>query len=202
LAYSVALRFAASDHNEGPLKEKLSSPLLNQVRSFLPAYATLLVFSFFCPLLYLASPIYVEQIFDRVMYSRSVNTLLVLCFIATFMLAMYALLEWVRKKALVRIGNAIDERLSRVIFDIAQRSGKGSSRAPSILADFTTVREFLSGTSLTSIFDAIWSPLFIVVMIIVNWLFGVIAVLMVGATALLAIFNHRTSKAAAARPLV
>jgi PrtD family type I secretion system ABC transporter len=189
------LRFAANDHSEGQLKEKLSSPLLNQVRSFLPAYATLLVFSFFCPLLYLASPIYVEQIFDRVMYSRSVNTLLVLCFIATFMLAMYALLEWVRKKALVRIGNAIDERLSRVIFDIAQRSGKGSSRAPSILADFTTVREFLSGTSLTSIFDAIWSPLFIVVMIIVNWLFGVIAVFMVGATALLAIFNHRTSKA-------
>jgi PrtD family type I secretion system ABC transporter len=194
LAHS-ALRFAANDHSEGPLKEKLSSPLLNQVRSFLPAYATLLVFSFFCPLLYLASPIYVEQIFDRVMYSRSVNTLLVLGFIATFMLAMYALLEWVRKKALVRIGNAIDERLSRVIFDIAQRSGKGSSRAPSILADFTTVREFLSGTSLTSIFDAIWSPLFIVVMIIVNWLFGVIAVFMVGATALLAIFNHRTSKA-------
>lgn len=177
------------------MKEKLSSPLLNQVRSFLPAYATLLVFSFFCPLLYLASPIYVEQIFDRVMYSRSVNTLLVLGTIATFMLAMYALLEWVRKKALVRIGNAIDERLSRVIFDIAQRSSKGSLRAPSILADFTTVREFLSGTSLTSIFDAIWSPLFIVVMIIVNWLFGVIAVFMVGATALLAIFNHRTSKA-------
>ena len=83
------------------MKEKLSSPLLNQVRSFLPAYATLLVFSFFCPILYLASPIYVEQIFDRVMYSRSVNTLLVLGTIATFMLAMYALLEWVRKKALV-----------------------------------------------------------------------------------------------------
>jgi PrtD family type I secretion system ABC transporter len=177
------------------LKEKLSSPLLNQVRSFLPAYATLLVFSFFCPLLYLASPIYVEQIFDRVMYSRSVNTLLVLGSIATFMLAMYASLEWVRKKALVRIGNAIDERLSRVIFDIAQRSNKGALRAPNILADFTTVREFLSGTSLTAIFDAIWSPLFIVVMIIVNWMFGIIAVFMLGATTLLAIFNHRTTKA-------
>ena len=153
------------------------------------------MFSFFCPMLYLASPIYVEQIFDRVMYSRNVNTLLVLGSIATFMLAMYALLEWVRKKALVRIGNAIDERLSRVIFEIAHRSGKGSSRAPSILADFTTVREFLSGNSLTAIFDAFWSPLFIVVMIIVNWLFGVIAVFMIGATALLAVLNHRLSKA-------
>jgi ABC-type protease/lipase transport system fused ATPase/permease subunit len=177
------------------VKEKLSSPLLNEVRSFLPAYAALFIFSFFCPILYLASPIYVEQIFDRVMFSRSVNTLLVLGSIATFMLAMYALLEWVRKKALVRIGNAIDERLSRVIFDIAQRSGKGQSRAPGILADFTIVRDFLSGTSLTAIFDAIWSPLFIVVMMIVNWVFGLIAVFMLGATTILAIVNHRTTKA-------
>jgi PrtD family type I secretion system ABC transporter len=177
------------------MKEKLSSPLLNEVRSFTPAYAALFAFSFFCPILYLASPIYVEQIFDRVMYSRSVNTLLVLGTIATFMLAMYALLEWVRKKALVRIGNAIDERLSRMIFDIAHRSGKGPSRAPNILADFTTVREFLSGNSLAAIFDAIWSPLFILVMLIVNWLFGLIAVFMIGATTILAILNHRTTKA-------
>jgi PrtD family type I secretion system ABC transporter len=177
------------------LKEKLSSPLLNEVRSFLPAYGTLFAFSFFCPVLYLASPIYVEQIFDRVMYSRSLETLLVLGTIATFVLAMYALLEWVRKKALVRIGNAIDERLSRMIFDIAQRSSKGSSRAPSVLADFNTVREFLSGNSVTAIFDAIWSPLFIIVMIIVNWLFGIIAVFMLGATTILAILNHRLSKA-------
>jgi PrtD family type I secretion system ABC transporter len=176
------------------LKEKLSSPLLNEVRSFVPAYGALFAFSFFCPVLYLASPIYVEQIFDRVMYSRSLETLLVLGTIATFILMMYALLEWVRKKALVRIGNAIDERLSRVIFDIAQRSSKGSSRAPNILADFNTVREFLSGNAVTAIFDAIWSPLFIIVMIIVNWLFGLIAVFMIGATTILAIVNHRVSR--------
>jgi PrtD family type I secretion system ABC transporter len=177
------------------LKEKLSSPLLNEVRSFLPAYGALFAFSFFCPVLYLASPIYVEQIFDRVMYSRSLETLLVLGTIATFILMMYALLEWVRKKALIRIGNAIDERLSRVIFDIAQRSSKGSSRAPNILADFNTVREFLSGNAVTAIFDAIWSPVFIIVMIIVNWLFGIIAVFMIGATTILAILNHRMSRA-------
>jgi PrtD family type I secretion system ABC transporter len=177
------------------LKEKLSSPLLNEVRSFLPAYGTLFAFSFFCPVLYLASPIYVEQIFDRVMYSRSVDTLLVLATIATFLLTMYALLEWTRKKALARIGNAIDERLSRVIFEIAQRSGKGASRAPSILADFTIAREFLSGNSVTAIFDALWSPLFIVVMVAVNWVFGVLAIVMMSATTILAILNHRLTKA-------
>lgn len=186
---------------EGPLTVKLSSPLLNELRAFLPAYATLLAFSFFCPVLYLASPIYVEQIFDRVMYSRNVNTLFVLAAIATFLILMYAVLEWVRKKALGRIGNAIDERLSRVIFETAHRTGKAgvASRAPTTLADFNMVREFLSGNSLTAIFDAFWSPLFIVVMTMVNWLFGVVGLVMIVLTAILAVLNHRLTKADADR---
>ncbi len=169
--------------------------MLNELRSFLPSYAALFAFSFFCPILYLASPIYVEQIFDRVMYSRNVDTLLVLGSIAAFLLAMYAVLEWVRKKALGRLGNAIDARLSRVMFDVAHRSARGSARAPNIMADFAMVREFLSGNSLAAVFDAFWSPLFIIVMIIVNWLFGVIALVIVAATTILAILNHRLSKA-------
>ena len=183
------------------MRVKLSSPLLNELRPFLPAYTTLFVVSFFCPVLYLASPIYVEQIFDRVMYSRSVNTLLVLAVIVTFLIAMYAVLEFVRKKVLGRIGNAIDERLSRVIFETAHRSGKAGAagRAPSTVADFNMVREFLSGNMLVAILDAIWSPLFIVVMTMVNWLFGVIAMVMIVLTAIIALLNHRLTKADAGR---
>jgi PrtD family type I secretion system ABC transporter len=183
------------------LKVKLSSPLLNELRSFTPAYATLFAFSFFCPVLYLASPIYVEQIFDRVMYSRNVDTLAVLALIATFLIVMYAVLEWVRKKALGTIGNAIDARLSRVIFETANRSEKGgtTARASTALADFNMVREFLSGNSLTAIFDAFWSPLFIVVMTLVNWMFGVIGLVLIVLTAILAVLNHRLTKADAGR---
>ena len=179
------------------MKVKLSSPLLNELRSFLPAYTTLFVVSFFCPVLYLASPIYVEQIFDRVMYSRNVNTLLVLALIVTFLIAIYAVLEFVRKKALGRLGNAIDERLSRMIFETAHRSGKAgaAARAPSTLADFNMVREFLSGNMLVAMFDALWSPLFIVVMTAVAWWFGVIAMVMIVLTAVIAVLNHRLTKA-------
>jgi PrtD family type I secretion system ABC transporter len=179
------------------LNVKPSSPLLNELRTFLPAYATLFLISFFIPILYLASPIYVEQIFDRVMYSRNVNTLLALAVIATFLIAMYAVLEWVRKKAMRRLGNAIDLRLSRMIFDTANRSGKAgaAARIPTTLADFNMVREFLSGNSLTAVFDAFWSPLFIIVMTIVNWLFGVIALFLIAVTAILAVLNHRFTKA-------
>ena len=180
---------------------KPTSPLLNELRAFLPAYVTLFFISFFIPVLYLASPIYVEQIFDRVMYSRNVNTLLTLAVIATFLIIMYAVMEWVRKKALGRLGNAIDARLSRVVFDAANRSGKAgvAARAPATLADFNTVREFLAGNSLTSVFDAFWSPLFIVVMATVNTMFGIIAVILIAATAVIAVLNHRFTKADVSR---
>ena len=183
------------------MKEKFSSPLLNELRSFLPVYAALLAFSFFCPILYLTSPIFVEQIFDRVMYSRNVNTLAVLTLIATFLLAMYAVLEWIRKKAIGRIGNAIDERLSRVIFEAANRSGKtnAATRGPAVLADFNMVRDFLAGNSLITLFDAFWAPLFIIVMTIVSWVFGVVGLLTIAITAGLALLNHRLTKADASR---
>ena len=183
------------------MKTKLSSPLLNEIRALLPAYATIFAFSFFCPILYLASPIYIEQIFDRVMFSRNANTLLVLAAIATFLIAMYAVLEWIRKKALNRLGNAIDQRLSRVVFEAVHRSNKAGApcRGPNAIADFGVVRDFLSGNLLTAVFDALWSPLFILVMMIVNWLFGVVAIVMIALTAALAFFNHRTTKADAAR---
>ena len=183
------------------MKEKLSSPLLNELRSFLPVYAALLAFSFFCPILYLTSPIFVEQIFDRVMYSRNVNTLAVLTLIATFLLAMYAVLEWVRKKAIGRIGNAIDERLSRVIFEAANRSGRtdAATRGPAVLADFNMVRDFLSGNLLITLFDAFWAPLFIIVMTIVSWVFGLVGLITIAITAGLALLNYRLTKADASR---
>ena len=178
------------------MKSKSSSPLLNELRGLSPAYATVFVFSFFCPILYLASPIYVEQIIDRVMYSRSVNTLVVLAIIATFMIAMYAALEWVRKRALARLGYAVDERLSRVVFETVYRSSKSgvAMRAPTALADFNSVRDSLSGYSLIALFDAFWAPLFIVVMTMVNWLFGLIALVMIVLTTVLAVLNYRLSR--------
>ena len=183
------------------MKVKRSSPLLNEIRTFLPAYATLFAFSFFCPVLYLASPIYVEQIFDRVMFSRSVNTLMVLALIATFLIAMYALLEWLRKRAVTTIGNAIDEKLSRVIFEAANRSDRpgAAMRAPAAIADINMVRDFLAGNLLLALFDAFWAPLFIVVMTLVSWMFGVIGLVMIALTGVLAVLNHRLTKADAGR---
>ena len=178
------------------MNQKLSSPILNELRPLLPAYLTLFGFSFFSPILYLASPIFIEQMYDRVMYSRSIDTLFVLATIATYLIVMFCILEWVRKKALARLGNAIDERFSRMLFETLHRAG-GAARVASssnILADFNTVRDFLSGYTLTALFDALWAPLFVLVMTVVHWMFGAIALLLILFTAAVTFINHRLTK--------
>jgi ATP-binding cassette, subfamily C, type I secretion system permease/ATPase len=178
------------------VSKKLSSPILNELRPLLPAYLTLFGFSFFSPILYLASPIFIEQMYDRVMYSRNADTLLVLAAIATYLIVMFCILEWVRKKALARLGNAIDERFSRMLFETLHRASGAAriARSSNILADFNTVRDFLSGFTLTALFDAFWAPLFVVVMTLVHWLFGAIALLLILFTAAITFINHRLTR--------
>jgi PrtD family type I secretion system ABC transporter len=178
------------------VNRKLSSPILNELRPLLPAYVTLFGFSFFSPILYLASPIFVEQMYDRVVFSRSTDTLFVLAVIATYLILMFSILEWVRKKALARIGNAIDERFSRVLFETLHRSAGAAqvARSPNILADFNTVRDFLSGYLLTALFDALWAPVFILVMTVVHWVFGAITLLLIVLSATMTVLTHWLTK--------
>lgn len=170
---------------------KITSPTLNQFRELLPAYITLFAFSLSSPLLYLSTPIYMEQIFDRVSVSRNLNTLLVLAIIALFLMAMYSVMDYVRTKTLQRLGVAIDGRLSRAFFDALhrERPAENAAQSPVALNDMNVVRDFLSGPMVGMIFDAIWSPIFIVAMFVMHPVLGWMALAMITLTALLSLAN-------------
>ena len=75
-----------------------------------PAFVTAIVFSFFINLLVFVSPLYMLQIYDRVISSRNVYTLLMLTLIAAFLIVVYAALEKLRSAVLVRAGLLFDTR--------------------------------------------------------------------------------------------
>lgn len=173
-------------------RSKLVSPTFNVLRPLLPAYLGLFGLSFFLPFLYFASPLFVGQVMERVMMSRSEATLFVLASIALFMLCGYAVIEWVRQKALQRLGVVIDGVLSGELFDAMHRPRtSGAVASPSTLQDFNVVRNTLSGPSVTAVFDALWAPIFLLVMVIVHWVFGLLALVLMGLTAGLVALNHR-----------
>ena len=153
------------------------------VRAALPVFATVVVFSFFINLLLFVSPLYMLQIYDRVITSRSETTLLSLTVLAAILIGVYAALETLRSRLLVRAGLLLDEKIAEPVFNAVHR---GNLRQPGanhaqVLRDVDTVREFLTGAGLIALCDAPWFPLFVFAAFLLHPWFGYIAL---GASAL------------------
>lgn len=131
------------------------------------------VFSFFLNLLMLVVPLYMLQVFDRVLSSRSESTLLMLTVVAGFMLLILAVLEVVRARVLVRTGVKFENLLkNRVFAAVFERSvGAPGGTRTQALQDLDAVRQFLTGSGLFALLDAPWAPIFIGVIFLLHpWL--------------------------------
>jgi PrtD family type I secretion system ABC transporter len=176
----------------------------NELRQALAAcrggFFAVAVFSLFINLLMLATPIYMLQLFDRVLGSRSTDTLMVLTIIAVVALLTMAGLMVVRGRVMVWIGTWIDRRLSGSVL-AATIEGGLKGREPSVqgLRDVGTVRSFLTRAGILPIMDAPWTPVFILIVFLLHPLLGWIAV--AGAVVLfgLALFNELATRKILAR---
>ena len=158
------------------------------------------LFSLFINLLMLATPLYMLQLFDRVLGSRSTDTLMVLTVIAVVALLTMAGLMVVRGRVMVWIGTWIDRRISGSVL-AANIEGSLRGREPSVqgLRDVSTVRSFLTGNGILPIMDAPWTPIFILIVFMLHPLLGWISV--AGAVVLfgLALFNELATRKVLAR---
>ena len=120
--------------------------------------------SFAMNLLLFAMPLYSLQVYDRVLTSRSADTLVLLTMIVLFALSANALLDSVRSRLLLRIGNSYALKLGPRLFDasIAQ-SARNSVPDGQVLRYMSTVRNFVAGQQgLATIYDAPLVPLFLI----------------------------------------
>jgi len=128
-----------------------------------PVLLPLAILSITANLLLFTSPLYMMQVYDRVLASRSETTLLALSVIVAFLLAMLGAFEFLRSRILVRMGIRFNEELSPQLFDAAMRAERKAPRSGSgqFLRDADLVREFMSGPALVILFDAPMAPLFV-----------------------------------------
>jgi ATP-binding cassette subfamily C protein len=158
-------------------KKQFPAVVTAGMKSTMPAFATAIVFSFFINLLMFISPLYMLQIYDRVLASRSITTLVGITVIAAFLLFVYALLEMLRSRILVRAGLIFDDKIATPVFDAVHRGnlrqpGGGHTQA---LRDIDSIREFLTGSGLISFCDAPWFPVFVAASFVLHPWFGFIA---------------------------
>ena len=136
------------------------------------------VFSLFINLLMLVPALYMLQVYDRALGSRSVETLIMLSVIVVVLFVTMALLQMVRSAILVRIGNRMDQSLNQKIFNamFSQAVDKPSHNNAQPLNDLTTLRQFLTGQGPIAFFDGPWLPIFIAILFFFHPWFGVFTV--------------------------
>ncbi len=153
------------------------TPLQLAYQKYRSAFAATVVFSFFTNLLMFVGPLYMLQIYDRVLSSRNEHTLIMISTIAVALLVSYGLLEFTRSKLLVRAGLLFDDVLANPVFHqvVEQKTANPNSGAQIALSDIDKVREFLTGQGILSFFDAPWAPLFLALIYAFHPLLGLVA---------------------------
>ena len=157
------------------MKENLND-VHKALRACRGAFAIIMAFSLAINLLTLATPLYMMQVFDRVLSSRSGDTLVMLTLITVLAIAVLALLEAIRGQMLVRVGNWLDDRLGPTVFSGALRAALRSdpARAAQGLRDLGTMRGFIAGPSVTPLLDAPWAPIFIIALFALHPMLGLV----------------------------
>jgi ATP-binding cassette subfamily C protein PrsD len=117
-------------------------------------------------ILMLTGAVFMLEVYDRVLPSRSVPTLIGLVILATGLFACQGMLDFIRGRILVRIGNRLDESLSARVYDsIVRLPLKVGNRTDGLqpLRDLDAVRSFLSGLGPTAMFDLPWLPIYLAI---------------------------------------
>lgn len=164
------------------------------------AFAACGAFSFFVNLLMLTMPLFMYQVFDRVLASRSSATLFLLLLMATVALGVQAALDSIRAFAFVRVSRWIDRRigpllLAAIVVDALDRSKTGSIQ---VLRQLAVLRTFLTGPGMLTMLDLPWVPVFLIIIFYVNAPMGLAALGGALVMLILGIVNDRLTRPALA----
>jgi len=173
-----------------------ASELLYAVRVHRGALVGVALFSGVINLLYLAPSIYMLQLYDRVLASRSEFTLVMLTVLLVGLLGLMALLEHFRAAVLIRVGNVVDEVLSKRVFTAAfERNLKlRQGNAAQAMNDLTQLRQFATSNGLFAFLDAPWFPIYLIVIYFFHPALGLFALAAAVLLAIMAVISDRVAR--------
>lgn len=136
------------------------------------AFWSVAFFSGAVNLLMLASPLYMLQIYDRVLASRSVPTLVALSIFLVGAYTFQALLDLIRSRVVVRAAGLLDRQLGTVVHDAVIRlAARSRQDAHQPMRDLDQIRSFLTGAGPIAIIDLPWVPFFVAICFLIHpWL--------------------------------
>lgn len=141
-------------------------------------YWTVALFSLFANLLMLTGPMYMLQVYDRVLGSRSEETLIALSLLVVFLYSVMGILDYTRGRIMARVGAQFQASLDRRVFDAVVRKSAVAPdmRTQSGLSDLESIPKFLTSPVLLAFFDLPWTPIFIAGIFMFHPMLGWLAV--------------------------
>lgn len=159
------------------------------------------LFSVFMNVLMLTGPLYMLQVYDRVLGSRSEETLIALTILMAFLFAVMGILDFVRGRVLARIGAKFQARLDHRVFtavlEYDSRANRKSGNTDNGLKELEAVRRFLSSPVCGAFFDLPFTPIFLAGILLFHPYLGILALVGGGVLIAIAILNQITTSAPA-----
>ena len=137
-----------------------------------------MLFSLFINILQLTFSIYMLQVYDRVLTSYNVSTLVVITLAAIVALSALAVLEWIRSRLLIRAGVEFERMLSFPVLDAELRTASALQKQPERgeIRDVQTLRTFLGSNAVFAFLDMPWMPIYFILIFVLHPAMGMVAV--------------------------
>ena len=166
------------NHAIGPAQQPASSELAAALGACRRAFVATAVFSGMSNLLMLTGALFMLEVYDRILPSRSVPTLVALLLLVAGLYAAQGVIDTIRSRILVRVGRSLDESMSARVYDAIIRlplriGDKGEGGQP--IRDLDSVRGFLSGSGPVAFFDLPWMPVYLAICFLFHTLIGLTA---------------------------
>lgn len=151
-------------------------------------------------ILYLTGSFFMLQVYDRVIPSKSIPTLIALSILAVLLYAFQGVFDTVRSRLLVRIAGVFDEvmsaRVFRAVLQAPLQLGNGTD-GMQVQRDFDQVKGFMTGSGPGAFFDLPWMPLYIAICFLFHPVIGITAVIGALLLVVLTFMNNRSTQASA-----
>ncbi len=159
-------------------QQPASSELAAALNACRRAFLAIALFSGMSNVLMLTGALFMLEIYDRVLPSRSVPTLVALLFLAAGLYAAQGFIDAIRSRILLRVGQSLDESLSLRVYDTIVRlplkiGNRGDGTQP--VRDLDTVRGFLSSAGPLALFDLPWMPVYLAICFLFHTYIGLTA---------------------------
>ncbi|MEQ6202093.1 type I secretion system permease/ATPase [Sulfitobacter sp. HNIBRBA2951] len=162
------------------------------------------LFSAFANLLMLTGPMYMLQVYDRVLGSGSQETLVALSLLVVFLYGIMGILDYTRGRIMARVGARFQDDLDRRVFDAVVRKSAVApdDKTNAGLADLEAVQRTITSPVLMAAFDLPWTPIFFAGIFVFHAYLGYMALAGGAVLVVIAIANQYLSRGAQARAAI